>query len=88
MDTELLLNEFKKQNAEQAAQIAALLKQLEILLNENKILHKKVNFLVHRLFGRKTEKLSPGQLEFLLANLRADEPIPEPPIIDQGQANS
>ena len=77
-----LVEELRKQNAEQAAQIAELLKQLQALLAENKLLSRKVHFLVNRLFGRKTEKLSPAQLELLLGNLSEepeDDDPPEPP---------
>jgi transposase len=71
-----LVEELRQQNAAQAAQIAAL-------LAENKLLTRKVHFLVHRLFGRKSEQLSADQLELLLGNLNAvppedDEP-PTPP---------
>jgi len=67
-----------KQNAEQATQIRELLEL-------NRILTKKVQFLLHRMFGRKSEKLNPGQLEMLFGNLNAapppgdDDPPPGPP---------
>ena len=73
--TQALIEELRRQNAEQAAQIQAL-------LAENKLLQGKIHFLVHRLFGRKSEKLSPAQLEFLLGNLSVgpdDDDPPKPP---------
>ena len=71
-----LIEELRRQNAEQAAQIQAL-------LAENKLLQSKVHVLVHRLFGRKSEKLSPGQMELLLGTLSAaperDDDLAKPP---------
>jgi len=75
METQALIEELRKQSAEQAAQIQAL-------LAENKLLQSKIHFLVHRLFGRKSEKLSSAQLELLLGNLSAvpeDDDPPKPP---------
>ena len=77
-----LLAELRQQNATQAAQIEMLLKRLDQVLAENQLLNRKVHFLVKRLFGRKTEKLSRDQLEFLLENLETrpdDDPPPPPP---------
>jgi len=78
-----VIEELGQQNAEQAAQIRDLLERLNQLLAENKLLNQKVQLLLKRLFGRKSEKLSPGQLEFLLGNLDAppedDDPPPSPP---------
>ena len=73
-----LIDKLNEQNAEQAKQIAALLEQLQVLLAQNKLLQRKVDFLVHRLFGRRTEKLNAAQLELLLGNLVV-EPEDEPP---------
>jgi transposase len=71
-----LIEELRKQNAAQAEQIA-------ILIAENKLLQRKVHFLVHRLFGRTSEKLNPAQLELLLGHLSEtpgddDDPPPQP----------
>lgn len=66
-----------KQNAEQAALIKELLEQ-------NRVLSQKVQFLLKRLFGRKSETLNPAQLELLLSGLGGREdnepdPPPSPP---------
>ncbi len=62
-------------NAEQAALIVAL-------RDENQLLQRKVQFLIHRLFGRTTEKLDPNQLELLLGvadSTPSDDDPPKPP---------
>jgi transposase len=74
-----VLAELQKQNAEQAAQIQALLQRLDALLNENKLLNRKVQFLMQRLFGRKSEKLDRNQLELLLGVLDAPPPDDDDP---------
>ena len=82
MSTQAVLEELRQQNAAQAAQIALLLQRLDQVLAENQLLNRKVHFLVKRLFGRKTEKLSRDQLEFLLENLGTppeDDPPPPAP---------
>ena len=78
------LAELTKQNAEQAAQISKLLEQIEKLLTENSFLNRKVQLLLKRMFGRKSEKLDRNQLELLLAGLGDgagddDPPPPTPP---------
>jgi len=66
------LAELRKQNAEQAAQI-------DRLLAENLLLSRKVQFLLKRMFGRKSEKLERHQLEFLLGGLGDTSPDNEDP---------
>jgi len=70
------LAELLRQNAEQAAEIKAL-------RAENQLLQRKVQFLIHRLFGRTSEKLDPRQLEFLLSDAAGvtppDDDPPKPP---------
>jgi len=61
-----------EQNAKQAAQISELLEQ-------NSQLMQKVQFLLKRLFGSKSEKLNRNQLEFLLENLDRQQPDDDPP---------
>ena len=46
---------------------AELTRQLEAVLRENALLRQKVDLLVKRVFGSSSEKLSPDQLELLLA---------------------
>jgi len=74
---EAQLAELKKQNAK-------LLEQQERLLLENRLLQQKVQLLLKRLFGRKSEKLDSNQLELILSDLSAtpqddDDPPPQPP---------
>lgn len=80
------LAELEAHSAAQAAQIEALQTKLEGLIGENQTLRQKVQFLMQRLFGRKTEKINPAQLELLLGLVAAaaapdgrdDEPPPSP----------
>jgi transposase len=80
-----VLAELKKQNAEQAAQNRLLLERIDQLLSENRLLNQKVQVLMKRLFGRKSEKLDKRQLDLLLGELAAldknkdDDPPPSPP---------
>ena len=55
--------------------IAKQQKELEFLREENRLLHQKVDLLIRQMFGKKSEKLSPGQLEMLLCG---DETPGEP----------
>jgi transposase len=76
------LEELRRQNAEQAALIATLRDENQALRAENQLLQRKVQFLIHRLFGRTSEKLDPNQLELLLGDASVtppDEDPPEPP---------
>jgi transposase len=43
------------------------------LLEENRLLRQKVDLLIRQLFGRKSEKLDPNQLELLLSGLEEGE---------------
>jgi len=61
-----LIEELRKRNAVQEEQIADLLKRLQALETENKLLKQKNNFLLHRLFGRASERLDSQQMELLL----------------------
>ena len=71
------LEELRRQNAEQAAQIVAL-------CSENHLLQQKVQFLIKRLFGSTSEKIDPRQLELLLGYAPVmtpdnDDHPPKPP---------
>lgn len=46
---------------------AELTSQLEAVLRENALLRQKIDLLVRRVFGSTSERLSPNQLELLLA---------------------
>jgi transposase len=72
------------QNAEQAAHNQKLLQRLDELLTENRLLKQKLQFLMKRLFGRKSEKLDRSQMELLLGGFDPmpdddDDPPPTPP---------
>lgn len=67
-----VVEELKQQNAE-------LTKQNAELRTHNELLSKKIQFLLGRLFGRKSEKLNTDQLEFLLAGLDGSRPHEDPP---------
>ena len=55
--------------------IQKLQKENELLREENRLLRQKVDLLIRQMFGKKSEKLSPGQLEMLLCG----EETPEEP---------
>jgi transposase len=74
------LEKLVEQNAQQSAQITSLLAQNAELTAQLNLLQKKIQFLLKRMFGRKSEKLDKNQLEFLLAGLDAsDRPDDDPP---------
>ena len=54
-----------------------LVLQLRALQIENKQLKQKVQFLLQRMFGRKSEKIDPRQLELLLSGLTVEQSRPE-----------
>ena len=56
---------------------AGLVSQLQGLQIENKQLKQKVQFLLLRMFGRKSEKIDPRQLELLLKGLAVEDPPPD-----------
>ena len=57
---------------------AELTNQLEAVLRENALLRQKVDLLVRRVFGSTSERLSPDQLELLLAV--AEAPVADAPV--------
>jgi transposase len=62
--------------AQLTEQLRVALEQIEALRQENKLLKEKVDLLLKRLFGAKSEKLSAEQLSLLLEGL--EEPKKEP----------
>jgi transposase len=58
------------------AGILKLQRENELLREENRLLRQKVDLLIRQLFGKKSEKLSPGQMEMLLCG----EETPEEPV--------
>ena len=55
--------------AQLTEQLRVALEQIEALRQENKLLKEKVDLLLKRLFGAKSEKLSAEQLSLLLEGL-------------------
>jgi transposase len=53
---------------------AALLERIAALEAENKLLRQKIDLLARRIFGVKSEKLSPAQLELLLTGMESPAP--------------
>jgi transposase len=71
--------------AELTRQLEAALAAVATLQAENTLLRQKVDLLVKRVFGSSSERLSPGQLELLLAlpatpMVVTPEPVPMPPL--------
>ena len=57
---------------------AELTSQLEAVLRENALLRQKIDLLVRRVFGSSSERLSPDQLELLLA--LSERPVAVAPV--------
>ena len=55
------------------ADISAMIKENKALHEENRILRMKIDYLSRQMFGVKSEKLSPGQLEMMLCSMEASE---------------
>lgn len=76
-----------KKIAQLEARLEELAEQNKALTAENKLLHQKVQHLLGRIFGRKTEQLDPAQLQLLMGidadtedqNDDDDDPPPSPP---------
>ena len=60
-------------------QLEAALAAVAALQAENALLRQKVDLLVKRVFGSSSERLSPGQLELLLALPETPAVVNEPP---------
>ena len=57
-------------SGESVAELKAL---VEALMKENKLLHQKVQLLLKRLFGSKSEVIDPAQLQLLMAGIEVEE---------------
>jgi transposase len=69
-------------NTELRAELGRLSQQLAEALRENALLREKIDALVRRLFGAKSEKLDPGQLLLLLQGLDGPGKAPEPVVAE------
>jgi len=67
------------------AQVAEAQAERELLLAKIQVLKEKLADLTRRLFGPKSEKLDPGQLELAFGSVQADEAIAQepPPAVEQ-----
>jgi transposase len=66
-------------------QLEAALSALAAVQQENTLLRQKVDLLVRRVFGSSSERVSPGQLELMLAMPPAEPiQIPEEPATPEG----
>jgi transposase len=65
--------------AELKEKLAERDERIEQLVAENRLLSRKLQFLLKRLFGRKSEKLNRNQLELLLSGLDDSPPDDTPP---------
>jgi len=61
-----------------ASPVSELLDRIAVLEKENALLREKIDILVRRLFGAKSEKLDPAQLLLLLQGLDGPGKAPEP----------
>lgn len=66
--------------AELTRQLETALAAVATLQAENALLRQKVDLLVKRVFGSSSERLSPGQLELLLALPETPAVVNEPPV--------
>lgn len=60
--------------AELTALVEAAQKESQVLREENRLLRQKLDLLIRRMFGAKSEALDPGQLELLLTGLEGPAP--------------
>ncbi len=58
-------------------EVEQLRKEKAALAEENRLLRQKVEGLIRRIFGKKSEQLDPRQMELLLGDLSAKEEEPE-----------
>ena len=58
------------------ARIKKLIEENEFLRRENELLRQKLDALIRRVFGRKSEQLDPHQLELLLGHLDTPSALP------------
>lgn len=77
-------NDLKTLIEELQKQLRALQNHNQALQVENRLLSEKVQYLLRRMFGRKTEQIDPRQLELMLQGLKTeplpeDDPPPSPP---------
>ena len=63
-----------EKNESLTSNLQTILSENKTLQIENKILHQKVQALLKRMFGSKSETLDPNQLELLLGLLSAETP--------------
>lgn len=74
----------------QSKENADLKMRLEMALTENTLLRQKIQVLMKRIFGSKSEKIDPAQLQLLLAGLQdliAVEPIDSEPSPDKPRSS-
>jgi hypothetical protein len=64
--------------AKHHAELAARDERLAALEKENELLRQKIDLLVRKLFGAKSEQLDPAQLLLLLQGLDEPGKAPEP----------
>ena len=74
--------ELSRQLQERDEQLARVSKQLEELVRENALLREKIDLLVRKLFGTKSEQLDPAQLLLLLQGLDEPGKAPEPVAVE------
>jgi transposase len=68
--------------AKHQAELKARDERLAALEKENELLRQKIDLLVQRLFGAKSEKLDPAQLRLLLQGLDEPGKAPEPVAVE------
>lgn len=72
------MTELEKRQAEtielQGAQIEQQRQQIELLREENRLLKEKIDYILRQLYGAKSEKLDPSQLELLFDSETAKKP--------------
>jgi len=66
--------------------IARLRARIESLLCENEQLKQRVSYLCNQLYGRKSEKINPNQLELLLDGIEGNKPEAADPCASEDQS--
>jgi transposase len=75
-----IIQELRKQLAEQKSVNLLLLEEHEKLRRQNEFLAQRLDALLRQTYGRKSEKLNPDQLQLFIDGVRSDsEPVPVDP---------
>ena len=67
-----------EREAQLEAKLALAEAEAELLRCENQMLRQKVDLLIRQLFGSKSERIDPAQMDFFLREDQSPAPAPQP----------